>query len=149
MNPTAIKPSDIMNSRSLALLAALALSCHPGIAVHAAEIPAARPEAPTNLRSALTNRSDRVTALAAELKLTPQQQEKLRPILQEEGQKAVEIYRDTTLSRDAKMAKIKELREANRGKVKAILTPEQLEQWDKMRQGRQLQPPQRVRPAAK
>lgn len=138
-----------MNPRSLSLLAALALGFQAGIAINAAETPAAKPEIRPVLRGSLTNRADRVKAIAAELKLTPEQQEKLRPILQEEGQKAVEIFRDTNLSREAKMAKIKEVREANREKVKAILTPEQLVQWDKMRQNRQMQVPQRVRPAAK
>ena len=138
-----------MNPRSLPLLAALALGFHAGIAGHAAEIPAAKPEDRPAVRSGLTNRTDRVKALAAELKLTPQQQEKLRPILQEEAMKSVEIYREPNLSREARMAKIKELRDANREKVRVILTPEQLVQWDKMRQGRQLQPPQRVRPASK
>lgn len=138
-----------MNPLSLSLLAVLALGFHSVIAVDAAETPAVKPEARPVLRSGLTNRADRVKAMAAELKLTPVQQEKLRPILQEEGQKAVEIFRDPNLSREAKMAKIKELRDANREKVRVIFTPEQMEQWDKMRQGRQLQPPQRVRPAAR
>ncbi len=138
-----------MNPLSLSLFTVLALGFHSVIAVDAAETPAVNSEARPVLRSGLTNRADRVKAMAAELKLTLVQQEKLRPILQEEGQKAVEIFRDTNLSREAKMAKIKEMRDANREKVRVILTPEQMEQWDKMRQGRQLQPPQRVRPAAR
>ena len=138
-----------MNPRSLSLLAALALGFHAGMAVNAAETPAAKAEARPVLRGGLTNRADRVNALAAELKLTPEQQEKLRPILLAESQKAVEVFRDANLSREAKMAKIKEVRDANREKVKAILTPEQWEQWDKLRQNRQSQAPQRARPAAK
>ena len=137
-----------MKPRSLHLLTVLVWSFQAGIDARSAEAPATKPATPANLRT-LTNRADRVTALAGELKLTPQQQEKLRPILQEEGQKMVAIYRDNTLSREARMAKIKEMRDANRVKVKAILTPEQMEQWDKMRQGRQPSTPQRVPPAAK
>jgi Spy/CpxP family protein refolding chaperone len=144
---TTIQTSEIMNPRSLLLLSALAWGIQSGITATAAETPATKPEPRLNLRSGLTNRSDRITALSAELKLTPQQQEKLRPILQEETQKAIEIFREAKLTRDAKMTKIKEVRDANRVKVKAILTPEQMELWDKMRQGRSPAAPQRVRVA--
>lgn len=130
-----------MKTRSLSLLAVIAFGLSASMAVNAAETPAAR--------GGLTNRADRVKAIAADLKLTPEQQEKLRPILLEEGQKAMEIFRDTNLSREAKMSKLKEVRDANRPKVKLILTPGQMEKWDKLRQGRQLENPQRARPAVK
>jgi Spy/CpxP family protein refolding chaperone len=137
-----------MKLRSLLCLALCAWSFQAGPSTQAAETPAIKPAPSTNLRL-LTNRADRVAALANELKLTPQQQDKMRPILQDEGQKMIAIYRDTTLSRETRMSKIQELRDANRIKIKAILTPEQMEQWDKLRQGRQSTNPPRTRPAAK
>lgn len=137
---------DPMKPRSFLCLAVCAGSFLAAHSIIAAETPATKPAIPSNLRS-LTNRADRVAALANELKLTPQQQDKLRPILLEEGQKMVAVFRDNTLAREAKMTKVQELRDANRTKIKAILTPEQLEKWDKLRPGRQISPPQRTRPA--
>ena len=137
-----------MKPRSVFVLAVCALSFQAGLSTQAAEAPAITPTPSSNLRL-LTNRVERMMTMAGELKLTPQQQEKLRPILQEEGQKMVESYRDNSLSREKKMAKIQEMRDANRVKIKAILTPEQMEKWDKLRQGRQTTSPQRTRPAPK
>lgn len=76
--------------------------------------------------------ADRAKAITDELKLTREQQEKLRPLLQEEGKKMRAIYQDPKLSRDEKMARLKESRAALRKKLERILTPAQLEKWDKL-----------------
>lgn len=117
-----------MNTPLLPLIAALAFGALGGASLSAADSPA--------LRGSTTNRLDRIKAITEQLKLTADQQEKLRPILQEEMTKTMEIFRDTSTSREQKIAKVRELRDASRQKVKTILTSEQLEKWDKLRPNR-------------
>ena len=77
---------------------------------------------------------DRTKHIAGELQLNADQKEKLRPIFQEEAQKMRALRQDTNLSKQDKMAKLKTIREDARAKIKPILTAEQLEKWDKMRE---------------
>ncbi len=78
-------------------------------------------------------RGERLQQISEELKLTDEQKEKLKPVLQEQAKKARELRADKDLSKEDRQAKVKELREGMNTKLKAILTPEQLEQWKKLR----------------
>jgi Spy/CpxP family protein refolding chaperone len=80
---------------------------------------------------------DRVQQVAKELNLTPEQKEKIKPILQEMRQSARAIAQDKSLSREEKKTKLKALREEFAPKLKEILTPEQLEKWNHLRQEKQ------------
>jgi Spy/CpxP family protein refolding chaperone len=85
---------------------------------------------------------ERLAYLAEQLKLTDEQKEKVKPILQDEMDKMKELRESTTLSREEKRIKYQQLREDVSKKIKAILTTEQAEKWDKMR-GDMRQRPQR------
>lgn len=91
-------------------------------------------------------RGDRLTAMAEQLSLTDEQKEKLKPILEEQSKKMREIFQDSNVSREDRMKKMQELRDATNAKIKPILTKEQQEKWDKMqeqmRQRRQQRPQQ-------
>jgi len=69
-----------------------------------------------------------------QLNLTPEQRDKLRPILTDEGDQLSAVRLDEHLPMDQKRAKFQEIREAFRPKIEAILTPEQKEKWAKMRE---------------
>jgi hypothetical protein len=86
--------------------------------------PAARPRGPVR---------DRLQQMSEQLKLTDEQKAKLKPILKEQAVKARELRDNKDLSREDRMAKVKEIREGLVEKVKPILTPEQLEKWNKLR----------------
>jgi hypothetical protein len=77
---------------------------------------------------------DRLKQLAAELNLSEEQKEKLKAVFKEEGEKLRAIRRDSNLGPQEKRAKVRELREQIAGKVKPVLTQEQFERWQKMRQ---------------
>ncbi len=79
-------------------------------------------------------RRDRMKQIAEELKLTDEQKEKLKPIFKEEAEKLRELRGDDKLTRVEKMAKIKEIREAGFTKIKTVLTPEQTEKFQKIRE---------------
>lgn len=77
---------------------------------------------------------DRLAAMKESLKLTDDQVQKLKPILKEEADKMKALREDTNLAPEDRRTKARELREASAPKIKAILTKEQAEQWEKARQ---------------
>ena len=81
-------------------------------------------------------RGERLQQVAEKLKLTDEQKEKLKPVFQEEAKKLRELRNDKDLSREDRISKIREIREDLNGKVKPILTAEQLETWNKIRSER-------------
>ena len=74
---------------------------------------------------------ERMKQLSEALKLTDEQKTKLEPILKEEGEKLRAIFADTAGSREEKGKKMQEARKEIAPKVKAVLTPEQAEKYDK------------------
>lgn len=88
---------------------------------------------------------ERMKKLAADLNLTQEQQDKLKPVLQEQSKKLRELRQDTSLSATDRRAKAKTIRDDAAKQIKAILTPEQWEKYQKLqqqnRQRRRSQPP--------
>jgi len=76
---------------------------------------------------------DRSAALANFLKLSDDQREKVKPILEEELEQQRALRQDKTVTPENRMAKIKEIRESTSAKVKPILNDEQWQKWDRMR----------------
>ncbi len=103
-----------------------------GLLALAPQTPAAEKAGGTKAEAKGGGRQDRLNRIAEELKLTDEQKEKLKPVFREETKKLQELRKDTTLSRPERREKQKAIREDLRAKVKPILTPEQLEQWDKL-----------------
>jgi periplasmic protein CpxP/Spy len=75
----------------------------------------------------------RLQEISKSLDLTNEQKQKLRPIFREQAGKLRELRDEKDLSRQDRLAKLKELRQGLDAKVKPILTPEQLEKWNKLR----------------
>ncbi len=80
---------------------------------------------------------DPAARLTAELKLTEEQQAKVKAIYEEMNPKMRPIMEDQSLSREDKMAKMKELRDASNAKIRALLTEEQQKAFDEMQKRRQ------------
>ena len=105
-----------------------------GPVARAADKLAVKPEAPTSERRA--GIQARLKQISEQLNLTDEQKEKLKPIFQEQFAKLRELRQNDTLSREDKLAKVKELREDINKKVEPILTAEQKEKWQKVQQRR-------------
>jgi len=85
------------------------------------------------------------------LNLTEDQKAKLRPIIMEENQQMEALRNDTTMTQEQKIAKANQIREDASPKIKAILTPEQIQklselQQERARQQQQSQPPPQSAP---
>ena len=67
--------------------------------------------------------------IAAELQLTDQQKQQLKPILREEAQKLKSLRAQTDLTKRQKRVQLLQIRQDLLARIKPILTPEQLAKW--------------------
>ena len=107
----------------------------------AAEPSAAAQPAPVTAQPTQDERGaaarERMQEVARELGLTDAQKEQLKPILKAEAAKMKALRADESLTRSEKLEKLKAIRAELQPQVKEILTPEQLEKWQKIREQRQ------------
>jgi len=68
------------------------------------------------------------------LNLTEEQKAKLRPIIADENQQMDAVRNDTSLTQEQKIEKANQIREVASPKIKAILSPEQLQKLAEMQQ---------------
>jgi Spy/CpxP family protein refolding chaperone len=67
------------------------------------------------------------------LDLTPDQATKITEIFQDQAPAMKALHEDTSLNKDQKRAKMKELRDGMDSKISAVLTPEQNTKWQAQR----------------
>jgi hypothetical protein len=72
-------------------------------------------------------------AIAQQLNLTPQQKEKVLPILIDEAPKVQAIKNDNSLTKVQKMQQLRAIHQQTDPQMKAILTPEQYEKLKQIR----------------
>lgn len=72
-------------------------------------------------------------AIAQQLNLTPQQKEKILPILVAEGPKVQAIKNDNSLSRIQKTQQLKAIHQQSDPQMKAILSPQQYQKLKEIR----------------
>lgn len=75
---------------------------------------------------------DQVNMLTQDLSLTPEQQTKMRTILEDQHKQAMSIVDDPSMTRDDKIQKIRALREATIDKTRSMLNDEQKKKLDEM-----------------
>jgi Spy/CpxP family protein refolding chaperone len=71
--------------------------------------------------------------LSSELNLSDDQKTKLKPILQNQIAQAKTVNDDSSMSADAKQAKMKEIRTSTQQQMNEILTPDQQQKLAKMK----------------
>ena len=74
--------------------------------------------------------------IATQLQLSEDQKTKARPIFQDMAKQQAELRKDTTLSQTDRRSKIQAIRNDATAKLKEVLTPDQLDKWEKMTPGR-------------
>ncbi len=72
-------------------------------------------------------------AIAQQLNLTPQQKEKVLPILIDEAPKVQAIKNDSSLSRMQKMQQLRAIHQQSDPQMKAILSPQQYQKLQQIR----------------
>ena len=76
----------------------------------------------------------RMEQMTEQLKLTDDQKPKVKEVLEGGQKKMAELRNDSSLSADDRREKMASIRTDEDKKLKAILTPEQQEKWQKMRE---------------
>jgi Spy/CpxP family protein refolding chaperone len=76
---------------------------------------------------------ERFQDMAAQLQLTDQQKQQLKPILREEAQKLKSLWAETGVAKRQKHGQLNQIRQELTARVKAILTPEQFAKWQELR----------------
>jgi protein CpxP len=84
--------------------------------------------------SSAQNAAAKAEAISQQLNLTPQQKIKILPILRDEGPKVQAIKNDNSLSKLQKMQQIRAIHEQTDPQMKAILSPEQYQKLQGIRQ---------------
>jgi Spy/CpxP family protein refolding chaperone len=80
-----------------------------------------------------TDAMSKAQAIAQQLNLTPQQKEKILPILAAEVPKVHAIKADNSLSRMQKMEQVRAIHQQTDPQMKAILSPEQYQKLKEIR----------------
>ncbi|HWH70190.1 MAG TPA: hypothetical protein VNT26_12450 [Candidatus Sulfotelmatobacter sp.] len=76
----------------------------------------------------------RVERMTQDLKLTDDQKTKVTALFEADAKKRQDIMADTSLSREQRREKMQPIMEEENKKLKTILTPEQYDKWQKMRE---------------
>ena len=79
-------------------------------------------------------RGPNLDQLAQQLNLTDDQKAKVKTILDGQMQKMRELRNDTSLSPEDRRPKMQSIREETMAQMKAALTPDQFDQWQKLTQ---------------
>ena len=77
---------------------------------------------------------DQIKHLARKLKLSDDQQAKLKPILEDQHKQMEQIHNDSSLSREKRFSKMQELRQSSDAQIKSVLNDDQQKSFDKMRE---------------
>jgi Na+-transporting NADH:ubiquinone oxidoreductase subunit NqrC len=102
-----------------------------GISVLVATISSAQQKA--QQQASAQQKSAKLEQIAQYLSLTPQQKDKILPILADEAPKVRAIKDDPSLSRMQRAQRIKAIHQQNDPQMKAILSPEQYQKLQAMR----------------
>jgi len=74
----------------------------------------------------------RLQMLTKQLNLTSDQQEKIKPILENESQQMQTLRQDSSLSREDRMSKMQQIRQSTHAQIRSNLTSDQQQKFDEM-----------------
>ena len=80
------------------------------------------------------NVESKLQQISQQLNLSEEQKTKLKPILQDEVDQLKDLKSNTSVSSQDKLQKAKEIRAAHKEQIDAILTPEQKQKWQQMKE---------------
>ncbi len=77
---------------------------------------------------------DQLARMTKQLNLTGDQQARIKPIIEEQHKQMMDLRQDTSLSRQDRFAKFREIRQQSFEKMKKVLTAEQQKKWENMQE---------------
>ena len=136
MNPRLSNAQNLMKTY-VSLPGSSALLCVGSVLLFVLVCSAEMTNGPAARPSALAKGQGSASSVAEMMKvsvgLSDEQAKKLEPVLKEQQQKVSALRRDSSISRQERVARLREIQKATDDKIKAQLTPEQAEKWQKAR----------------
>ena len=128
-----------MQKRMLCLAISTVFSIGTALAVPQDQGPPPPPDqmAPQQGRQQAPNGDRIMQAMTKRLNLTEDQQNQIRPIMQDEMTQIMGLRNDSSLAPRDRMQKMRAIRDDSNAKVRAVLTPDQRPQFDAMQQEQQ------------
>ena len=74
----------------------------------------------------------RLQMMTKQLNLTADQQEKIKPMLENQSQQMQALHQDTTLSQEDRMSKMQQIRQSTNSQIKTVLNPDQQQKFEQM-----------------
>jgi Spy/CpxP family protein refolding chaperone len=125
---TAAKEFDRMKRSLICALLAGAMACC-GTALYAQDtMSQGGPPAGHHMMSP----DQRLQHMTKMLNLTADQQQKIKPILENQQTQMESLHQDTSMSQQDRMAKMQQLRQSTNQQINGILTPEQQQKFQQM-----------------
>ena len=87
-------------------------------------------------RGQMPSVDDQVKRMTKQLSLNDDQQQKLKPILEDQRKQMQQLRNDSSLSQDEKFSKMRDLHEKASSEIKALLTQDQQKKFDEIQQKR-------------
>lgn len=87
-------------------------------------------------RGQMPSVDDQIKRLTKELKLSDDQQGKIKPILEDQRQQMQQLRSDTALSTDEKFSKMRDVHQQASRQIKSLLTQDQQKKFDEIQQKR-------------
>ena len=74
----------------------------------------------------------RLQRMTQQLNLTSDQQQKIKPVLEQEQQQMQTLHGDTSMSQQDRMSKMQQIRQGTNDQIKSVLTPDQQQKFAQM-----------------
>jgi Spy/CpxP family protein refolding chaperone len=87
-------------------------------------------------RGQMPSVDDQVKRMTKQLSLNDDQQQKLKPILEDQRQQMQQLRNDSSLSQDEKFSKMRDMHEKASSQIKALLNEDQQKKFDEIQQKR-------------
>ncbi len=123
-----------MKKSLICALLTLALACC-GTALYAQQDTMSQ-GAPQAGQHRMPSPDQRLQHMTKMLNLTPDQQAKIKPILENEQTQMQGLHQDTSMSRDDRMSKAQSIRQSSNDEIKQILTADQQQKWSQAQEER-------------
>jgi Spy/CpxP family protein refolding chaperone len=81
----------------------------------------------------------RLQHMTRQLNLTDEQQQKIKPILEQEQQQMQALHQDTSMSQEDRAGKMQQVRQGTNDQIKSVLNAEQQQKFEQM-QNRRMAP---------
>jgi Spy/CpxP family protein refolding chaperone len=76
----------------------------------------------------------RLQRMTQQLNLTADQQQKIKPILEQEQQQMQTLHGDTSMSQQDRMSKMQQIRQGTNDQIKSVLNPDQQQKFTQMQE---------------